>query len=213
MEPHKMVERVYQKVMSTEQINAYCQSIQQLIQGEREDEDLCLVKQSGWIAVCAEDDSRYYGEENFSRFASAFQKHGSDQFIALSWSQQPPHALIVPSTLEGFSQFAMQSNMWDVLFPHTLDWLFLIAPTMDLIIVAGPPDFVQDLFGCNVREVFNDILDRSESKYLHPTYCRYLKSLVQKLEVEYPKLKHGDKLDLSFPEVPEEENLWKSPRF
>lgn len=181
-------------VESSESIAHYYQTIYKAIGGSSETDELWLIKQPGWIAVCAQEETFY--SENLIKL----QKYGYSEITALSWSDCSPLAIDIPLTPEAISEFFMKKVLWYVLYAGQPDWLILLANTLDLWLVAGPPELVHTILGCSPEQAFRSLEEFAhESKYVTLRGQQYYDYLLYQLRSIYPSAQVGTVINLGLP--------------
>jgi hypothetical protein len=207
---------VIRPIESPAQIAEYYATIHKAIGGttNSDDEHLWLVKQEGWIAAVAYD-GFFYADKDEARLVQTLTDYGYQEFIATAWSEvrHTPPVLALPTTVDAIEEFRVNTFCWYVLFAGNPDWLILLAHTLDFIIVAGQPDFVQQVLGCNPDEAAKEIQEMSESKYLNPAVRKYYAHLLEQLRVVYPHAQPGEIIDLGLLQRDEESENWIWPGF
>lgn len=209
-----MTFQLIRPVESSSQLAEYYSLIHRAIGGNTGDSQLWLIKQEGWVAAVAYDGS-FYADEDEARLVQTLSEHNYKEFIATTWSRlrATPPALVVPATVDAIEEFRVSTFHWYVLFSGQPDWLILIADTLDFIIVAGQPNFVQEVLGCDPDEAARDIQEMSESEYLNPVVRKYYAHLLEQLRIVYPQAQPGEIIDLGLLQWNEEGENWRCPDF
>jgi hypothetical protein len=184
-------------IESPDQVTDYYRIIHKAIGGNVSDGSLWLVKQKDWVAVVAYE-GRLYFDENEDRIVQTLANFGYTEFIAVTWTNfSPPFpCYVVPATVDGLGDLTVNTFHWYVWFAGNPDWFILVPKPMDFIIVAGQPDFVRQILGCELDEASIDIREMSESEYLDSVIRKYYVHLLEELQIAYPKAEPGTVINL-----------------
>jgi hypothetical protein len=209
--------QVARLIESPTQIAEHYETIHKAIGGttNSNDDQLWLVKQEGWVAVVAYGGC-FYAATDEARLVQTLLDYGYQEFIATAWSEvlNTPPVLALPTTVEALEELRLTIFCWwYVLFAGEPDWFILLAHTLDFIIVAGPPNFVQQVLGCDPDEAAGDIQEMAESEYLNPVARKYYAHLLEQLWVVYPQAQPGEIIDLGLLQWNEEGENWRCPDF
>ncbi|PSB14556.1 hypothetical protein C7B65_26270 [Phormidesmis priestleyi ULC007] len=188
---------VIHPVESPDHIRRYREIIRRAIEGNTGKGQLQLIKQAGWIAVPTHIGDLYAFEDE-DRLIQTLLDHGYQEFIAvdLSKMQNVSDVLIIPATVLGMEDFKYNIFGWYVWFAGKPDWFILMANTLDFIIVAGQPDFVRRVLGCEPEQASIDIREMSESEYLDPVVRKYYAHLLEQLQITYLQSEPGTIVNL-----------------
>jgi hypothetical protein len=154
-----------------------------------------LIKQDGWIAVCAHEDLR----GDLSNILRALQEYNYTDLTAASWNFLMPTVMTVQVSLQGMTEFSTQNLDWYVLFSGEPDWIIVFANPLDFWLVAGKPDFVKTVLGCSPSEAFSSIEQMLiESRFLTETGREHFSLLIHQLREIYPSAETGSLIDFEF---------------
>jgi hypothetical protein len=188
-----MKTEAFQIVKSPELIAGYFQTLSKVIPKTSQDGN-SLIKQEGWIGVCAHENKR-----DLRAVLDTIQRHKYADFIAIEWNMLEPRAMKVPSTPEGMDQFHSQNLHWMMLFAGKPDWIILFVNPLDFWLVAGTPDFVEEVLTCPPDEAFSELEEIvAESTFFTDVGRAHFSHLIHQLRFVYPAAQPGEAIDFEF---------------
>lgn len=196
-----MTQQLIQSINSPQQVNYYYKVIHNAIGGCINDGQLWLIKRAEWVIAIAHIEI-FYSREGKTRIAQTLLNFGYPSFIAAALSKvtETDYApiLVIPSTDDGIDDFICDyfSWYWYVFFSGNPDWFILPAQTLDFMIIAGQPDFVNQVLGCEPHEASMDIREMSEVGNFEPPVRKYYAHLLEQIQMVYLQAEPGTIINL-----------------
>jgi hypothetical protein len=182
-------------IKQPEEIESYYASVNRVMQKVRPHTyKNLLIKQEGWIAVCA-----YEGLRGDLWTILTNPKYSCDELKSVTWDMLEPKVMKIQATEKGVQEFFYNRLGWTVLFAGNPDWIILFPEPEDFWLIAGKPDFVEKVLGATPKEGFASLEEIiTGSKYLTDKGREYYSNLVYQLREVYSVIQVGEAIEFDF---------------
>ncbi|MCP2729465.1 hypothetical protein [Limnofasciculus baicalensis] len=187
----------FHPVVNSESVNEIQKKLSKVVDISRED-NLLLIKQSGWVAVPVESGDHFSGDDR-DKLLDCVLEYGYREIIAVPLEKLNdfPAAFIIPSTAESVEEFNRKcGGFWFAIFAGKPDWVILCTK-LDYLVITGKPSFVRQFLGSEIDEAFSLFYKfASDCTYESVTWQNRLFFLLEQLKTEYPSAEADRAIDL-----------------